>query len=108
MATGHHHPVGAAHADDIRNDHDRDPEYRREWERQAFAFEIARAVYGRRTDLGISQEELARRVGTTASAISRIESGRHTARIDTLQRIATALDAQLVVRLEPEPVAVAG
>jgi transcriptional regulator with XRE-family HTH domain len=49
---------------------------------------------------GISQEELARRVGTTKSAISRLESGRHRPNVETLQRIAEAVGARLVITFE--------
>jgi ribosome-binding protein aMBF1 (putative translation factor) len=94
-------PLGIDVADDVQRDLEQSAEYRAEWERQAVAFAIAKAVYVRRTELGLSQEELGDRMGTSGSVISRIESGRHTASISSLQRIATALDAHLVVALEP-------
>jgi transcriptional regulator with XRE-family HTH domain len=46
----------------------------------------------RRVELGISQEELARLIGTSASHLSGIEHGRHNTSIDHLQRLAVALD----------------
>jgi transcriptional regulator with XRE-family HTH domain len=49
---------------------------------------------------GISQEELARRVGTTKSAISRLESGRHWPNVETLWRIAEAVGARLVISFD--------
>ena len=61
---------------------------------------VLRACRGR---LGISQEELARRVGTSYSAISRIESGRHKTSVETLQRLAHALGVRLVVGFESGP-----
>ena len=100
-------PVGVDVTEDIRADYERSAEYRAEWDRQAFAFGIASAIYERRAALGLSQEDLARRIGTTGSVISRIESGRHTASISSLQRIAAALDTHLVVRFEDEPAPVA-
>jgi ribosome-binding protein aMBF1 (putative translation factor) len=57
-----------------------------------------------RAALGISQEELARLVGTSHSAISRIESGRHKTSVETLQRLAHALGARLVLGFESGPV----
>jgi len=51
---------------------------------------------------GWTQEELARRTGTTQSAIARLESGRALPRMRTLRRLAEALDARLVVRLETD------
>jgi transcriptional regulator with XRE-family HTH domain len=49
----------------------------------------------------LSQRELAELVGTTQSAIARLERGGRPPRIDTLLRIADALDCDLVVDLKP-------
>ena len=54
-------------------------------------------VIARRSALGLSQKELAARMGTSHSAISRIESGQHATTVETLRRLATALDTRLVV-----------
>ena len=62
---------------------------------------IAEAVAARRVARGLSQRELAQRVGTTQSAIARLESGGRPPRIDTLLRIADALDCDLHVDLIP-------
>lgn len=63
--------------------------------------QIAGQVAGRRRELGLSQLELARLTGTTQSAIARLESGQRPPRIDTLLRIADALEVELVVELRP-------
>lgn len=62
---------------------------------------IAERVAERRAAWGISQRELAELCGTTQSAIARIERGKRPPRIDTLARIATALDCELVIELRP-------
>ncbi|MFN8224301.1 MAG: helix-turn-helix transcriptional regulator [Gaiellales bacterium] len=62
---------------------------------------IAHAVVERRHELGLSQVELARACGTTQSAIARLENGGRPPRIDTLLRLAEALDCELVVELQP-------
>lgn len=62
---------------------------------------IADRVAERRRELGLSQHDLATLTGTTQSAIARLESGQRPPRIDTLLRIASALDAELVVDLRP-------
>jgi ribosome-binding protein aMBF1 (putative translation factor) len=62
---------------------------------------IAEQVADRRKELGLSQAELAELVTTTQSAIARLESGGRPPRIDTLLRIANALDCQLLVELRP-------
>lgn len=62
---------------------------------------IAKSVAERRRELRLSQQELARRCGTTQSAIARLEAGGRPPRIDTLLRIAAALDCKLRVELSP-------
>jgi transcriptional regulator with XRE-family HTH domain len=62
---------------------------------------IAGQVAERRQELGFSQRHLAELVGTTQSAIARLERGGRPPRIDTLLRIADALDCDLVVDLKP-------
>jgi ribosome-binding protein aMBF1 (putative translation factor) len=68
-----------------------------------FFAKIADQVADRRQDLGFSQAELAGLTGTTQSAIARLESGGRPPRIDTLLRIADALDCELEVELKPRP-----
>jgi ribosome-binding protein aMBF1 (putative translation factor) len=62
---------------------------------------IADQVAERRLERGLSQRELAELTGTTQSAIARLETGGRPPRIDTLLRIASALDCELVVELHP-------
>jgi predicted transcriptional regulator len=62
---------------------------------------IAGRVAERRGERGLSQRELAELTGTTQSAIARLEAGGRPPRIDTLLRIANALDCDLVVELRP-------
>jgi ribosome-binding protein aMBF1 (putative translation factor) len=66
-----------------------------------FFAQIADNVAERRKELGLSQAELAELVATTQSAIARLESGGRPPRIDTLLRIADALDCELLVELKP-------
>ena len=62
---------------------------------------IAGQVATQRKARGLSQAELAELTATTQSAIARLESGGRPPRIDTLLRIAEALDCELVVELRP-------
>ena len=62
---------------------------------------IAEQVATQRKGRGLSQAELAELTATTQSAIARLESGGRPPRIDTLLRIAEALDCELVVELRP-------
>jgi transcriptional regulator with XRE-family HTH domain len=67
---------------------------------QAIAAQVA--AQRRRRDL--SQHELADLCGTTQSAIARLERGSRPPRLDTLRRIANALDCELVVELRPRTI----
>ncbi len=92
-------PVGNPVADDIQKSL-KDPAYRAEHERLAPFEALARIVIMRRGALGLTQPELASRMGTTASVISRIESGQHATSSRTLKRLAEALDARAVLGFE--------
>jgi transcriptional regulator with XRE-family HTH domain len=69
---------------------------------------IATQVAEQRHARSLSQAELAALVGTTQSAIARLESGGRPPRIDTLLRIADALDCDLEVELRPRTTVSAG
>jgi transcriptional regulator with XRE-family HTH domain len=66
--------------------------------------EIAERVTAQRQRLGLSQRELADLCATTQSAIARLERGARPPRLDTLLRIANALDCELVVDLRPRTI----
>lgn len=65
---------------------------------------LGQLIFDLRTEAGLSQRELAARMGTTQSVISRLEEGGGARnRIDTLARVATALGRHLVLSF-PEQV----
>lgn len=97
--TRHTSPIGTSVADDIQESL-KDPAYRAEHERLAPFEALARIVIMRRGALGLTQAELAARMGTTPSVISRIESGQHATSSRTLKRLAEALDARAVLGFE--------
>jgi len=66
-----------------------------------FFAQIADKVADQRVRRGLSQRELAELCGTTQSAIARLERGGRPPRIDTLLRIAEALQCELLVELVP-------
>jgi ribosome-binding protein aMBF1 (putative translation factor) len=75
----------------------RSADYRAERLRLAFWVDLAAQVILFRTRQRLSQAELAKRVGTSYSAISRLESGQHAANGETLRRVAEALGLRLVL-----------
>ena len=74
-----------------------DPEFRAAYETLEPAYQIARLRILR----GLTQEQLAEKVGTKQPSIARLESGRSTPSLDFLQRVAEALDAQVEIRIVP-------
>jgi ribosome-binding protein aMBF1 (putative translation factor) len=80
----------------------RDPKHIREYEEEVLNAEIARKIYDLRTKTGLSQRELAKRVGTTASAICRLEDADYEGHsLFMLKRIAEALDRRVEIRFMP-------
>jgi ribosome-binding protein aMBF1 (putative translation factor) len=92
-------PIGTTAAESRRR-RSRRAAYRAEQKRLAPYEEIARIVIQHRMALGLSQQELAERMGTSHSAISRIESGQHKTSVETLRRLADALELRFVVGFE--------
>src|SRR3989338_1170427 len=72
----------------------KDPKLRAEYDKLQPQFAILRA----RIEKRITQEELARKVGTKQSVISRLESGRANPSIAFLKRLAQALNSHLEIR----------
>ena len=70
--------------------------------RLAGALRLGIAIRGVREAVGVTQTESAARMHVAQSAVSRIGSGHTNVTIETLARIATALDAPLSVRIGQE------
>jgi ribosome-binding protein aMBF1 (putative translation factor) len=90
-------PAGTSVREHIQQKSARSKRYREAKERLEPFEQLARIVIMRRARLGISQQDLANRMGTTASVISRIESGQHRTSAETLRRLAQALEGTAVV-----------
>lgn len=78
-----------------------EPEVRAGYERARRAFELGARVRQLREAAGLSQAELARRMGTSQSMIARLEAGGADPKLDTLERVSRALDVDLVVDFRP-------
>lgn len=64
--------------------------------------QLTETLVARRVELGLSQTEVAARMGTSQSAVARLESGTADLRLSTLERYAAALGQVLDWRLEAE------
>jgi ribosome-binding protein aMBF1 (putative translation factor) len=78
-----------------------DPDVRAIYDELAPEYEIARAVIKARIAAGLTQEQLAQRMGTTQPVIARLESGRAKPSMSTLLRVAKATGTRPRFELEP-------
>lgn len=78
-----------------------DEEREKAHEEASLAFALGQMVFDRRTELGLTQSELAARAGMKQPAISRIEGGGTVPTIPLLRRLARALDAELNISFTP-------
>lgn len=78
----------------------KDPEFRKLYEESQPEFEIAKAIIHARIDNKITQKELAKKMHTTQSVISRVEQGRTSPSISLLKRLAAALNTTLQVQFK--------
>lgn len=75
------------------------PKREAEYEEEVVNAEIARKIYDLRTKAGLTQQELAERVGTSKSAICRLEDADYEGHsLSMLKRIAEALDKRVEIR----------
>ena len=76
------------------------PDVRVAYDALADEFIIARELIAARARAGLSQAEVAQRMGTTQSVVARLESGKRPPSLRTVQRFAQAVGARAVVRIE--------
>jgi transcriptional regulator with XRE-family HTH domain len=79
-----------------------DPKLRRMMAEEEVNFDIGQLVYDARTNADLTQAELAKKIGTTQSVISRLEDADYRGHsLAMLRRIAEALGLRLELRLLP-------
>ena len=86
---------------EVKRDLLRSPRVAAEYDALGPEHELARSIVARRLAKGLSQRQLAARAGTKQPAISRLENGAGKPSLGLLERVASALDADVIVRLEP-------
>ncbi len=77
----------------------KDPDFKAEYEKLRPRYEIVSQIIETRKSQNISQEELASRVGTQKSNISRLESGADNPSLDFLIKVAQSLGKKVKVTL---------
>lgn len=76
----------------------KDPAFKAEYDRLQPEFAVINAMIEARRKKGITQVDLARKMGTKQSVISRLESGRANPSIGFLKKLADALQTTLEIR----------
>ena len=77
-----------------------DEQVKTEYEALRPQYELIEQIITARTQQGITQEELAKRVGTTQSNISRFEGGNYNPSLEFMQKLAHGLGKELHVILK--------
>jgi transcriptional regulator with XRE-family HTH domain len=81
----------------------KEPKYRKAYSALEGELAVAKAVIAARNRAGLTQAELARRMGTTPPVVAKMEGGRIQPSMRTLQRLAQATGSKLTIRFEACP-----
>ena len=76
------------------------PDTRAAYEAQAAEYAMARELIAARTRAGLTQADVAQRMGTTQSTVARLEAGKAAPSLRSVQRYAQAVGCRAVVRLQ--------
>lgn len=87
--------------DEILAEQLHDPDFRAYWERTVFARAIAIEVIRYRSQHGLSQRDLAERLGVTQSVVGRLELGEHEPKTATLRKLSQILGMRFVLEIHP-------
>lgn len=78
-----------------------EPKYVKAYEALEDELAVAKAIIAARNRAGLTQMELARKMGTTQPVVARMEGRRIQPSLRTLQRVAQATGSKLTIRFEP-------
>ena len=87
--------------DEILQEELQDPEFRAEWERTALARAVALAIVRYRGDHGLSQRDLAERLGMKQPQVARLELGEVNPSMETLMRVSGQLGIEFTTDVRP-------
>jgi transcriptional regulator with XRE-family HTH domain len=79
----------------------KEPKYRLAYEALEEEFALASTLIEARNRAGLTQQELAQKMGTTQPVVARLESGRVRPSLRTLERLAAATGSRLIISFEP-------
>ena len=85
--------------EEVHNRLMKDEEFKMEYEKLKPRYELIAQIIDARSQLNITQEELAQRVGTQKSNISRFESGSYNPSLDFITKVARSLGKEIHISL---------
>lgn len=77
----------------------KDPKYKKAYDALEPEYAIIRAILKKRIESKMSQKDLAKKLGTKQSAISRLESGTYNPTLSFLKKLSTALGGKLEIKI---------
>jgi len=77
----------------------KDKKIKKAYEELGPEFELAQIIIANRVGKGLTQNDLAKKIGTKQSAIARLESGEYNPTLGLLNKVAKALNTHLKVTL---------
>ena len=89
--------------EDFEKDLLKDGRFRREFESLEPEYQIARTILSARQAIGMSQQALAKKIGTSQSRISLWERAEEVPRLETLKKIANATGVSFHIGIAPDP-----
>lgn len=78
------------------------PDFRAEYEALEQEFSIARALIEARLESGMTQVDVAQRMGVSQPVVARLESGKNVS-VKSLRRYARAINRPIPILIQPEP-----
>lgn len=87
--------------EDLHQEWMKDPNYRAEYDALEGEFTLASALIDARAKSDLTQEQIAQRMGTSRTAIARLEGGKANPSVKTLRRYAEATGTKLRIEFEP-------
>jgi ribosome-binding protein aMBF1 (putative translation factor) len=79
----------------------KDPDFRKEYEGLAGQYQLARLLIEARKKAGMTQHDVAEKMGTTQSAVARMESG-EMANLKKIEKFAEATGHRITYHLQPQ------
>lgn len=85
---------------DLKKEFLKNPEFKRLYEASEPEYLLVESLIDKRLAAGLTQKELAEKIGTRQSVISNLEGGEANPTLSTLRKVADALGAKVMVTLQ--------